>query len=95
MSTLSTPRDQVEDILLALIQNHGKHLVTEAATRTLPVITFAESNEAIGRLKDDACATKDELAKVKETNTILYRLIANLEGEVKRQAKELKDKALS
>jgi hypothetical protein len=84
--------DKLADTILVLIAVHGKDAVTAAAVRTLPVITFAESNEAIGKYKDDACDARKELAS-------LNRLITNLEGEVVRQAKELalkdKEKATS
>jgi hypothetical protein len=77
--------DKLADTILVLIAVHGKDAVTAAAVRTLPVITFAESNEAIGKYKDEACDARKELAS-------LNRLITNLEGEVVRQAKELTDK---
>jgi hypothetical protein len=83
---MSSIRSQIEDIILALAATHGKDVVTEAATRTLPVISFAESNAAIGKYKDQLC-------EVKEENTVLHRLITNLEEEVKRQANELKTKS--
>lgn len=102
---MASIRSQIEDIILALIATHGKDVVAEAATRTLPVISFAESNKGIEKYKDELVALKPVLEKLKEEfaalthsftnvkdeNTVLNRLITNLEGEVKRQAKELKD----
>jgi chromosome segregation ATPase len=102
---MSSIRSQIEDIILALAATHGKDVVTEAATRTLPVISFAESNKGIEKYKDELVklatssakaedelvALKPALEKLKEENTVLHRLITNLEGEVKRQAKELKE----
>lgn len=102
---MSSIRSQIEDIILALVTTHGKDVVTEAATRTLPVISFAESNKGIEKYKDElvklatsSAKAEDELValkptieKLKQENTVLNRLITNLEGEVKRQAKQIKE----
>ena len=69
--------DPIADAILALIAAHGKDAVTAAAIRTLPVITFAESNEGI--------------AKYKNETVDLGRLITNLERECKRLAQEVAD----
>jgi hypothetical protein len=69
--------DPIADAILALIAAHGTDAVTAAAVRTLPVITFAESNEGI--------------AKYKNENVDLHRLVTNLEAECKRLAQEIKD----
>lgn len=81
--------DPIADSILALIAAHGKDAVTAAAVRTLPVIPFAESNEAIGKYKDDVYNERKQLSKAKDELVVLNRLITNLEGEVRRQAKEL------
>ncbi len=65
------------DAILALITAYGKDVVVDAAVRTLPVITFAESNEGIAKYKNEIVD--------------LSRLITNLEKECLRLAQEVKD----
>ncbi len=74
--------DPIADTILALIKAHGMDAVVSAAVRTLPVITFAESNAAVGKYKDMLCDQKNKEAA-------LDRLITNLESENVRLAKEV------
>lgn len=83
--------DSIADSILNLIAVYGQDAVTAAVVRTLPVITFAESNKAVGKYKDELVEAHKELAKAKRDLIDLNRLITNLEGEVVRQAKELKE----
>lgn len=76
--------DPIADTILALIAAHGIDAVIAAAIRTLPVITFAESNAAIGKYKDELCDQKNKEAS-------LDRLAINLEGEIARLVKQLEE----
>lgn len=86
--------DQPADSILNLITVYGMNAVVAAAVRTLPVTTFAESNEAVGRYKDEVVAQRQLVNKLKEEIVVLNRLITNLEGEIRRLAAELREKSV-